>query len=93
MCTADVGEQYVLVEGRPTTQPRIAGRRADQELQDLVHASDGLNLGLDFLPGALPFDPAVDPGSTRTSRPRSSGSTRSRQIPIGRRETQICSLA
>ena len=33
----------------------------DQELQDLVHASDGLNLGLDFLPGAQPFNPAARP--------------------------------
>ncbi len=37
----------------------------DGEIQDLVHASAGLNLGLDFLPGALTFNPAasdvVDP--------------------------------
>lgn len=32
----------------------------DGEIQDLVHASGGANLGLDFLPGALPFHPAVD---------------------------------
>jgi hypothetical protein len=42
----------------------------DQELQDLVHASDGLNLGLDFLPGAQAFNPAarpdVDPGIAAT---------------------------
>jgi HipA-like kinase len=33
----------------------------DQELQDLVHRSDGLNLGLDFLPGALAFNPGASP--------------------------------
>ena len=33
----------------------------DQELQDLVHRSDGLNLGLDFLPGALTFNPGASP--------------------------------
>jgi hypothetical protein len=33
----------------------------DQELQDLVHASDGLNLGLDFLPAAQAFNPAARP--------------------------------
>ncbi len=37
----------------------------DEELQDLVQHSGGLNLGLDFLPGALSFNPAagtaVDP--------------------------------
>lgn len=30
----------------------------DQEIQDLVRASAGRNLGLDFLPGALMFNPA-----------------------------------
>jgi hypothetical protein len=37
----------------------------DVEIQELLAASAGLNLGLDFLPGALPFEPAagfaVDP--------------------------------
>lgn len=33
----------------------------DEEIHDLVHASGGLNLGLDFLPGALPFNPAARP--------------------------------
>jgi hypothetical protein len=33
----------------------------DGEIQDLVHASGGRNLGLDFLPGALPFNPAASP--------------------------------
>ena len=33
----------------------------DEEIQDLIHASDGLNLGLDFLPGSLPFNPAAGP--------------------------------
>lgn len=37
----------------------------DPEIQELLARSEGLNLGLDFLPGALPYDPAtkapVDP--------------------------------
>jgi hypothetical protein len=33
----------------------------DEELQDLVHRSGGVNIGLDFLPGALMFNPAADP--------------------------------
>lgn len=33
----------------------------DEEIHDLVRASGGLNLGLDFLPGALPFNPAARP--------------------------------
>jgi hypothetical protein len=32
----------------------------DPEIQDLIAASAGLNFGLDFLPGALTFDPAAD---------------------------------
>jgi hypothetical protein len=31
----------------------------DPEIQDLLVRSAGLNIGLDFLPGALPFDPAA----------------------------------
>lgn len=45
----------------------IGAAEPDQEIQDLLRASPGLNAGLDFLPGALPFDPAsagdVDPGA------------------------------
>ncbi len=33
----------------------------DEEIHDLVRASGGLNLGMDFLPGALPFNPAARP--------------------------------
>lgn len=33
----------------------------DPEIQDLLAASVGLNLGVDFLPGALPFNPAAGP--------------------------------
>jgi hypothetical protein len=32
----------------------------DEEIQDLLKASQGLNLGLKFLPGAFAFDPAVN---------------------------------
>jgi len=32
----------------------------DPEIQDLLRASAGLNLGLDYLPGSITFDPAVD---------------------------------
>jgi hypothetical protein len=37
----------------------IARAEPDPEIQDLLLASDGLNLGVDFLPGALPFSPAA----------------------------------
>jgi hypothetical protein len=40
----------------------VIGRaEPDPEIQDLLLASNGLNLGVDFLPGALPFNPAAGP--------------------------------
>jgi hypothetical protein len=37
--------------------PRIPGSEPDPEIQDLLRASEGLNLGVDFLPGSVGFDP------------------------------------
>jgi hypothetical protein len=39
--------------------PEIARYEADEEVQDLLNASPGLNLGVDFLPGAFGFDGTV----------------------------------
>jgi len=36
--------------------PEIARYEADEEVQDLLNASPGLNLGVDFLPGAFGYD-------------------------------------
>lgn len=41
--------------------PVMAAGEPDQEVQDLLRASGGLNLGVDYLPGALDFDPAAFP--------------------------------
>ncbi|MBA0051083.1 hypothetical protein E0L36_09315 [Streptomyces sp. AJS327] len=44
--------------------PAIGLAEPDEEVQDLLKSSGGLNLGMDFLPGSLGFDPlafAVDP--------------------------------
>ena len=38
--------------------PRIAASEPDPEIQDLLRASAGLNVGIDFLPGSAGFDPA-----------------------------------
>jgi hypothetical protein len=38
--------------------PALAAGEPDPEIQDLLRASAGLNLGVDFLPGALDFDAA-----------------------------------
>jgi hypothetical protein len=39
----------------------LARTEPDPEIQDLIRASAGLNLALDFLPGAVAFDPLVHP--------------------------------
>ena len=44
-----------------SSTPRSARAEPDREIQDLLAASAGLNLGVDFLPGALPFNPAAGP--------------------------------
>ncbi|MGH2943806.1 MAG: HipA family kinase, partial [Solirubrobacteraceae bacterium] len=43
--------------------PALGAAEPDPEIQDLIEASPGLNLGMDFLPGALPFTTgsAIDP--------------------------------
>ena len=46
--------ELVLVE----LDPAIGRSEPDAEIQDLLLASEGTNLGLDYLPGSLPFSPA-----------------------------------
>jgi hypothetical protein len=38
--------------------PRLGAAEPDPEIQELIAASDGTNLGVDFLPGALAYTPA-----------------------------------
>jgi len=42
-----------------TVDPALAAGEPDQEVQDLLRASGGLNLGMDYLPGAFDLDPAA----------------------------------
>lgn len=49
--------EIVLVE----LDPAFARLEMDPEIQHLLRASEGLNLGLDFLPGAIAFDSLVPP--------------------------------
>jgi hypothetical protein len=49
--------EIVLVE----LDAALAPAEPDQEIQDLLRASIGANAGLDFLPGALAFDPGAPP--------------------------------
>jgi hypothetical protein len=39
--------------------PQLGAAEPDPEIQDLIAASPGLNLGVDFLPGALPYAPGA----------------------------------
>ena len=49
--------EIVFVE----VDPALGRSEAHAEIQQLVKASGGQNIGLDFLPGALAFDPVVSP--------------------------------
>jgi hypothetical protein len=40
--------------------PELARTEPDPEIQDLIRASAGLNLALDYLPGSATFDPVVE---------------------------------
>jgi hypothetical protein len=41
--------------------PVVARAEPDEEVQELLKASAGANLGMDFLPGALGYDPVAHP--------------------------------
>ena len=69
----------------------LARNEPDDEIRDLLKASVGLNLGLDYLPGSVGFDPPSAPRRPRTRLRRSSGSTRSSGTSIGRHATRTCS--
>src|SRR5580765_4418673 len=65
-----IGGQVARAAGLPVPEivfaeldGELARTEPDPEIQDLIRASDGLNLAMDFLPGAVTFDPlalAVD---------------------------------
>src|SRR6201991_4209140 len=49
--------ELVLVE----LDPALAASEPDPEIQELIAASGGVNLGVDYLPGALPYLPTQPP--------------------------------
>jgi hypothetical protein len=51
--------ELVLIE----LDPALAAAEPDPEIQELIAASAGLNLGVDFLPGALPYMPSEPPAA------------------------------
>ena len=71
--TADIiGTSLARALGLPVAElvtvdvdPILAANEPDEEVQDLLRRSPGLNLGIDFLPGALDLDVGafpIDPG-------------------------------
>ena len=48
--------------------PEIARYEADQEVQDLLKASAGLNLGVDYLPGSVGYDTTFTVDATTAAR-------------------------
>ncbi|MFD7075279.1 HipA family kinase [Nocardioides sp. NPDC059952] len=48
--------------------PEIARYEADEEVQDLLNVSAGLNLGIDFLAGAFGYDAAYQPDPSLAGR-------------------------
>ncbi|MBF4766987.1 hypothetical protein ISU10_04320 [Nocardioides agariphilus] len=48
--------------------PAIARYEADEEVQDLLNASPGPNLGVDFLPGAFGYDGELPPSADVAAR-------------------------
>ena len=60
---AGIGAALSLPIPRPAIVDLGAGfgeSEPDPEIQDILRGSVGKNFGLAFLPGALPFDPAID---------------------------------
>jgi hypothetical protein len=53
--------EIVLVE----LDPDLARSEPDPEIQELIKASAGLNLALDYLPGSVTFDPIADKPDAR----------------------------
>src|SRR5258707_13642789 len=49
--------ELVLIE----LDPALGAAEPDPEIQDLIAASAGINLGVDFLPGSLPYNPTDPP--------------------------------
>jgi hypothetical protein len=56
---ARAAELPVPVIAFVTVEPELGAAEPDAEIRDLLKASPGLNLGLDFLPGALAYEPAA----------------------------------
>jgi hypothetical protein len=48
--------------------PQLARYEGDEEVQDLLNASPGLNLGIDFLPGSFGFDGEIATGADTAAR-------------------------
>ncbi|WP_232246388.1 HipA family kinase [Kitasatospora mediocidica] len=61
--------------------PAVAAQEEDAEIQDLLRASAGINLGMDYLPGARDFRPAPT-DAVRPQRPAQTRAQPSTRSPV-----------
>ena len=71
--------------------PVLGRAEPDPEIQELILASGGLNVGIDFLPGSLAYTPSGSVQPVEELQPTSSGSTRSSPTSTARQPTRTCS--
>ena len=62
--------------------PDIARYEADEEVQDLLNASPGLNLGVDFLPSAFGFDGELPTGAAGAAQGAVAGRLHRKRRPL-----------
>ncbi|WP_163554593.1 HipA family kinase [Candidatus Frankia alpina] len=55
--------ELVLID----VDPELGRTEPDQEVQDLLRASAGLNLGMDYLPGSITYDPLAFDATPETA--------------------------
>ena len=81
--------ELVLLE----LDPVLGRAEPDSEIRDLLKASAGLNLAMDYLPASITFDPLAGPSRTRTWRAPSWPSTPSSPTWTAPEEPQPAVLA
>ena len=69
--------ELVLIE----LDPALGDAEPDPEIQELIAASGGINLGVDFLPGSLPYDPTQPAGPGAVGRRRLARRARDQRRP------------
>ena len=71
--------------------PVLGRAEPDPEIQELILASGGLNVAIDFLPGSLAYTPGGPCSPTPSSQPTSSGSMPCSPTSTAPPPTRTCS--